>query len=99
MFTELSRDYPGTVPGLSRPFPETSWKFCLCVSLFLEKGQRLNKLDPHPFPGESRKVVYVYSGRKKVYTTTVETLLFSFSGPDLWCILFSLVFPGKWYTP
>ena len=48
------------------------------------------------------------TGKKRVYTT-VETLLFSFSGseapwcipffPDLWCIPFSLVFPGKWYTP
>ena len=48
---------------------------------------------------------------EKVYTTTVETLLFSFSGsgasmvytipffPDLWCIPLSLVFPRKWYTP
>ena len=49
------------------------------------------------------------TGKKKVYTTTVETLRFSFSGsealwcipffPDLWCIPFSLVFPGKGYTP
>ena len=49
------------------------------------------------------------SGKEKVYTATVETLLFSFSGsealwcipffPGLWCIPFSLVFPGKWYTP
>ena len=47
--------------------------------------------------------------KKKVYTTTVETPPFSFSGsealwcipffPDLWRIPFSLVFPGKWYTP
>ena len=47
--------------------------------------------------------------KKKVYTTTVETLLFSFSRskalwcipffPDLRCIPFALVFPGEWYTP
>ena len=33
-FKGLSRDYPGTVPGLSRHFLEMSWEFCLCVSLF-----------------------------------------------------------------
>ena len=39
IFTGLSQDYPGTVPGQSRPFPEISWEFCLCVSLFpQEKG-------------------------------------------------------------
>ena len=48
------------------------------------------------------------AGKKKIYTTTVETLLFffpPFSGsealwcipffPDLWCVPFSLVFPQK----
>ena len=50
MFTGLSRDYPGTVPGLSRPFPEISWEFCLCVSLFLqEKWKHINNLTPTHF--------------------------------------------------
>ena len=39
IFTGLPQDYPGTVAGQSRPFPEISWEFCLCVSLFpQEKG-------------------------------------------------------------
>ena len=61
ILTGLSRDYPGTVPGLSRPFPEISWEFCLCVSLSPgEKGETQKQFDPHPFPGQSREVVYVY---------------------------------------
>ena len=49
-----------------------------------------------------------WARKKKVYTTTVETLL-SFPGseasmvytffPDLCCIPFSLVWPRTWYTP
>ena len=63
IFTGLSRDYPGTDPGRSRPFPEISWEFCLCVSLFPhEKRETHEQFDPHPFPGQSREVVYVFTG-------------------------------------
>ena len=55
------QNFHGTVPGLSRPFPEISWEFCLCVSLFPhEKGKTHKQFDPHPFPGQSREVAYVY---------------------------------------
>ena len=33
-FPGIVRDYLGTVPRLSRHFPEISWEICLCVSLF-----------------------------------------------------------------
>ena len=50
MFTGLSRDYPGTVPRLSRPFPKISWEFCLCVSFLpQEKGKHINNLTPTNF--------------------------------------------------
>ena len=56
-FKGLSRDYPGTVPGLSRPFPEISWEFCLCVSLFpQEKGKHINNLTPTHFQDNSAKL-------------------------------------------
>ena len=63
---KFSRDCPGIIPGLSRdcprPFPEISWEFCLCVSLFFpgKRGKTHKQFDPHPFPGQSREVVYVY---------------------------------------
>ena len=57
MFTGLSRDYPGTVPGLCRPFPEISWEFCLCVSLFRqEKGKHINNLTPTHFRDNPAKL-------------------------------------------
>ena len=54
----------GTVPGLSRPFPEISWEFCLCVSLFLfmcfpfsqEKGKHINNLTPTHFRDNPAKL-------------------------------------------
>ena len=56
-FTGLSRDYPGTVPGLSWPFPEISWEFCLCVSLFpQEKGKHINNLTPTHFRDNPAKL-------------------------------------------
>ena len=55
------QNFHGTVPGLSRHFPEISWEFCLCVSCFpKENDKHINKFDPHPFPGQSRKFVYIY---------------------------------------
>ena len=57
MFTGLSRDYPGIVPGLSRPFPEISWEFCLCVSLFpQEKEKHINNLTPIHFRDNPAKL-------------------------------------------
>ena len=57
MFTGLSRDYPGTVPGLSRPFPEISWEFRLCVSLFpRKKGKHINNLTPTHFRDNPAKL-------------------------------------------
>ena len=51
------RDYPGTIPGLSRPFPAISWEFCLCVSLFpQEKGKHINKLTPTHFRDNPAKL-------------------------------------------
>ena len=55
------QNFHGIVQGLSRPFPEISWEFCLCVSLLpQEKGEHINNLTPTPFPGQSREFVYVY---------------------------------------
>ena len=43
----ISRDCPGIIPGLSRHVRETSWGFCLCVSLFAqEKGNTYRNLSP-----------------------------------------------------
>ena len=56
-FHGIVPDYPGIV----RHFPEISWEICLCVSFFSPtKRQHMNKFDRHPFPGQSREVVYVY---------------------------------------
>ena len=56
-FTGLSRDYPGTAPGLSRPFPQISWEFCLCVSLFpQEKGKHINNLTSTHFRDNPAKL-------------------------------------------
>ena len=60
-FKGLSRDYPRTVPKPSRHFPEIFQEFCLCVALLhQENRQHINKFDPHPLSGQSRRVVYVY---------------------------------------
>ena len=41
---------PGLSRGLSRPFPEISWEFCLCVSLLpQERGKHINNLTPTHF--------------------------------------------------
>ena len=57
ILTGLSRDYPGTVPGISRPFPEISWEFCLCVSLSSpEKGIHINNLTPTHFRDNPAKL-------------------------------------------
>ena len=57
IFTGLSRDYPGTVPGPSRPFPEISWELGLCVSLFpQEKGKHINNLTPIHFRDNPAKL-------------------------------------------
>ena len=62
IFTGLSRDYPGTVPGLSRPFPEISWEFCLCVSLFAqENGKHINNLTPTHFQ-DNRAKLFMFIG-------------------------------------
>ena len=53
MFTGLSWDYPGTVPGLSWPFPEISCEFCLCVP---EKGKHINNLTPTHFQDDPAKL-------------------------------------------
>ena len=53
MFTGLSRDYPGTVPTFSWDF---LGKFAYVFPFFHKKGQNINKADPHPFPGQSRKL-------------------------------------------
>ena len=56
MFTGLSGDYPGTVSAFS-------WDFLLilfmCFLFSPREGQHINKFEPHPFLGQSRKVVYV----------------------------------------
>ena len=60
--TGLSRDYPGTVSGLSQHFPEISWEFCLCVSCFPpRKRQCINKFDPHRFRDSPEKL-FMFSG-------------------------------------
>ena len=55
----------GIIPGLSRDSPGLFLRFpgsnCLCVSLFpLGKKGTHKQFDPHPFPGQSREVVYLY---------------------------------------
>ena len=41
------QNFHGIIPGLSRPFPEISWDFCLCVSHFSqEKRKHVNNLTP-----------------------------------------------------
>ena len=59
LFMGLSQEYPWIVPGLSRHFPEISWEFCFCVSLFTKKRATPKQFDPYPFPGpgQSRAVV------------------------------------------
>ena len=48
---------PGIIPGLSRPLPEISWEFCLCVSLFpQEKGKHINTLTPTHFRDNPAKL-------------------------------------------
>ena len=49
----LYRDCPGTLPA----FPEISWEFCLCVSLFpQEKGKHINNLTPTHFRDNPAKL-------------------------------------------
>ena len=57
--------FHGIVPGLSQDCPGIFLRFpCnfvfMCFPFHLEKGKHINKFDPHPFPGQSPKVVYVY---------------------------------------
>ena len=52
MFTGLSRDYPGTVPGLSRPFPEIFLGILfMCFPFSPGKGETHKQFDPHPISG------------------------------------------------
>ena len=52
------QNFHGTVPGLSRPLPEISWEFCLCVSLFPgEKGKHINNLTPTQFRDNPAKLL------------------------------------------
>ena len=57
IFTGLSRDYPGTVPAFS-------WDFLgilfMCFPFPPGKGETHKQLEPHPFPGQSHKGVYVH---------------------------------------
>ena len=52
------------VPGLSRDCRFISWDFLgnlfMCFPFPPRKRQHINKVDPHPLPGQSREVVYVY---------------------------------------
>ena len=48
-------DYPGTVPAFSYDF----LGILFMVPFLLGKREHINKIDPHPFSGQSRKVVYV----------------------------------------
>ena len=62
------QNFHGTVPGLSRDCPGTlpafSWDFLgilfMCFPFSWGKRETHKQFDPHPFPGQSREVVYVY---------------------------------------
>ena len=57
IFTGLSRDYPGTVPAFSSDFLGILF---MCFPFSPGKRETHKQFDPHPFPGQSREVVYVY---------------------------------------
>ena len=58
--TKCSRDCPGIVLGLSRDCLGIFLRMLfMCFPFRPRKGQNINKFDPHPFPGQSREVVYV----------------------------------------
>ena len=58
----------GNVPGLSPDCPVIILRFpgnFVCVSLFpQEKHKHIHNFDPHPFAGQSRKVVDVFTAAK-----------------------------------
>ena len=62
--TKFSRDCPGIIPGLSRDSPGLLLRFpgnFVYVFPFSPgKRETHRQFEPHPFPGQSRKVVYVY---------------------------------------
>ena len=43
----------------ARHFPEISWEFCFCVSLFSQgkRATHINKFGLHPFPGTGTGVL------------------------------------------
>ena len=53
----LSRDCPGTIPAFSSDFLGILF---MCFPFSPGKRETHKQFDPHPFPGQSREVVYVY---------------------------------------
>ena len=59
--TTFSQDCPGIIPRLSWDCPDTFLRLprnflFMCFLFCPRERQHINKVDPHPFPGQSRKI-------------------------------------------
>ena len=90
--TKFSRDCPSIIPGLSRDSPGLLLRFpgnLVYVFPFFFPGRREThkQFDPHPFPGQSREVVYVYwffaPQRKTSANFLCTNFLNTTRGPDI----------------